>query len=198
MKERDNNTHFFHRLANSHRNANHIKMIEVDGVLYEDELDVRSQLVLFYQGLYEETKLGRPTMDGLDFACIEEEERQSLEKEFTKEEVIQVLKEMEGDKTPSPNAFTMAFFQKCWTVVEKDVMDFFDYFHRNFVFERSMNASFLTLIPKKCNAVNIKDFHPISLVGNVYKLLSKVLANRLRAVLDKLISMTQNSFLGGR
>ena len=48
VKEGDNNTYFFHRLANSHRNANHIKRIEVDGVLYEDELDVRSQLVLFY------------------------------------------------------------------------------------------------------------------------------------------------------
>ena len=65
-------------------------------------------------------------------------------------------------------------------------MDFFDYFHRYSVFERSMNASFLTLIPKKCNAV-IKDFRPISLVGSVYKLLSKVLANRLRVVLDNFI-----------
>jgi len=61
-----------------------------------------------------------------------------------------------------------------------------------------MNASFLTLIPKKCNAVNVKDFCPISLVGSVYKLLSKVLANRLREVLDNLISKTQNSFVGGR
>ena len=41
-KEGDNNTCFFHRLANSHRNANQIKRIEVDGVLYEDETDVRS------------------------------------------------------------------------------------------------------------------------------------------------------------
>ena len=60
-------------------------------VLYEDEVDVRSQLVLFYQGLYEETEVRRPTMDGLDFTCIGEEERLSLEKEFSKEEVIQVL-----------------------------------------------------------------------------------------------------------
>ena len=110
VKEGENNTRFFHRLTNSHRNANHIKRIEVDSVLYEDELDVRSQLVLFYQGLYEETELGRPTMEGLDFACIEEEERQSLEKEFTKEEVIQVLREMEGDKAPGPDGFTMDFF----------------------------------------------------------------------------------------
>ena len=77
-------------------------------------------------------------------------------------------------------------------------MDFFAYFHRHSGFERSMNASFITLIPKKCNAINIKDFCPISLVSSVYKLLSKVLANRLRVVLDKLISETQNAFVGRR
>ena len=54
---------------------------------------------------------------------------------------------------------------------------------------------FLSLIPKKNNALNIKDFQPISLVGSVYKLLSKVLANRLRLVLDKLILESQNSLL---
>ena len=72
-------------------------------------------------------------------------------------------------------------------------MDFFDNFHRHSMFELSLNVSFLTLIPKKCNAINIKDFRPISLVGSVYKLLSKV-----RVVLDNLISETQNSFVGGR
>ena len=40
-------------------------------------------------------------------------EQLSLEKEFTKEEVFQVLREMEGDKAPSFDGFTMAFFQKC-------------------------------------------------------------------------------------
>jgi len=77
-------------------------------------------------------------------------------------------------------------------------MAVFKYFHRYSVFERSLNASFLSLIPKKANAINIKDFRPISLVGSVYKLLSKVLANRLRVVLDSLISETQNSFVDGR
>ena len=77
-------------------------------------------------------------------------------------------------------------------------MAFFDHFHRSSEFERSLNASFLSLIPKKNNALNIKDFRPISLVGNVYKLLSKVLANRLRQVIDNLISESQNSFVGGK
>ena len=57
--------------------------------------------------------MGHPTMDGLDFACIEEGERLLLENEFMKEEVTQVLREMEGDKAPSFDGFTMAFFQKC-------------------------------------------------------------------------------------
>ena len=77
-------------------------------------------------------------------------------------------------------------------------MAFFDHFHRSSEFERSLNASFLSLIPRKNNALNVKDFRPISLVGSVYKLLSNVLAHRLRMVLDKLISELQNSFVDGR
>ena len=49
-------------------------------------------------------------------------------------------------------------------------MAVFKYFHRYSAFERSLNASFLSLIPKKNNAIIIKDFQPISLVGSVYKL----------------------------
>jgi hypothetical protein len=47
---------------------------------------------------------------------------------------------------------------------------------------------FLSLIPKKANAVEVKDFRPISLVGSVYKILAKVLANRLSVVLAAVIS----------
>ena len=170
----------------------------MDGVLYEDEAAVQSQVVQFYQNLYTETGMWRPMVDGLDFACIGEDERVSLEREFSKEEVTQVLMEMEGDKAPGLDSFTMAFFQKRWSVVEVDVMAVFEHFHKYLVFERSLNASFLSLIPKKNNAINVKDFRPISLVGSVYKLLSKVLANRLRVVLDSLISKSQNSFVGGK
>ena len=83
-------------------------------------------------------------------------------------------------------------------MIEDDVMDFFSDFHGQCIFEKSLNVTFLCLIPKKINAVNIKDFRPISLVGSLYKLLSKVLAFRLRNVLDKLISKSQNAFDGGR
>ena len=71
-------------------------------------------------------------------------------------------------------------------------------FLRHGIFEKSLKATFLCLIPKKVNVVRIKNFHPISLVGSLYKLLAKVLAHRLRGVLNKLVSDSQNSFVGGR
>ena len=55
VKEGDNNTCFFYRVANSHRRTNYIRGIEVDGVLYEDKEEVRSTVVQFYQGLYIES-----------------------------------------------------------------------------------------------------------------------------------------------
>lgn len=60
------------------------------------------------------------------------------------------------------------------------------YFHSHGTFERSFIATFLSLIPKCAGACNVTDFRPISLVGSVYKILSKVLANRLRLVLHNL------------
>ena len=65
-------------------------------------------------------------------------------------------------------------------------------------FEKSLNATFIALDPKKNGASNIRDFRHISLVGSVYKILAKVLANCLKEVLDQLISESQNSFVGER
>ena len=81
----------------------------MDGVLNEDEEEVRSKVVHFYQSLYTESDTWRPSMDGLEFARIEEDERLELERDFSKEEVVKVLQEMEGDKAPGPDDFTMAF-----------------------------------------------------------------------------------------
>ena len=64
-------------------------------------------------------------MDELEFARIEQDEWLALERDFSKVEVVKVLQEMEGDKAPGLDDFTMAFFQKCWSIVETDVMAFF-------------------------------------------------------------------------
>ena len=81
IKEGDNNTRFFHRIANSHRQINQIRGVEVDGVLFEEESDVMDQVVDFYKRLYQELETWRPTIDGLEFACLDKTERSMLERE---------------------------------------------------------------------------------------------------------------------
>ena len=65
-------------------------------------------------------------------------------------------------------------------------------------FEKNLNATFITLIPKKHAASEIRDFWPISLVGGVYKIIAKVLANRLRTVMGDIISTSQNALVRNR
>ncbi|RVW93501.1 Transposon TX1 uncharacterized 149 kDa protein [Vitis vinifera] len=76
-------------------------------------------------------------------------------------------------------------------------MEFFKDFHDRGRFVKSINASFLVLIPKKGGAEDLKDFRPISLVGSFYKLV-KTLANRLKKVMGKIVSKSQNAFVEGR
>jgi hypothetical protein len=101
-------------MANSHRRHNQIKSIEVEGSQFDDESEIRTQIVHFYKSLYQETEDWRPNVDGLSFATIGADANSRLERRFDKEEVVQVLKDLEGDKSPSPDGFTMAFFQHCW------------------------------------------------------------------------------------
>lgn len=63
---------------------------------------------------------------------------------------------------------------------------------------RTLNATFLLLIPKKGGASDIQDFKLISLVGSLYKLLAKVLVNRLKRVVSKVVSNSLNAFVRGR
>ena len=68
--------------------------------------------------------------------------------------------------------------------MEIDVLVMFEEFYQHSKFEKSLNATFITLISKKNGAPNIRDFRPFSLVGSVYKILAKVLANCLKEVLN--------------
>jgi hypothetical protein len=137
-------------------------------------------------------------VDGIFFDSISESDASWLERSFEEEEVRKVVSTMNGDKALGPNGFSMAFFQACWDVVSVDIMKVFYDFHGRGLFEKSLNASFISLIPKIPGATSIKDFRPISLVGGIYKIIAKVLANRLKLVLEKVISKSQSAFIKGR
>ena len=84
-----------------------------------------------------------------------------------------------------PDGFPLAFWQFCWGFVKDEVMGFFKEFHKKRRFVRSLNTTILVLVPKKGGADDLRDFRLISLVGGLYKLLAKVLANGLKKVVGR-------------
>jgi hypothetical protein len=198
LREGDKNTRFFHRLANLHRRHNSISSLLIYGELSSEPDSIADCITQFYHNLFTEVDCRRPSLDGLDFSMLFAEDAVELEKPFEEDEVLGVVHGFVGDKALGPDGFPMAFFQFCWAVVRSDIMQVLNYFHEMGSFERSFNVTFLVLIPKKYDAVEVKDFRPISLVGGIYKILAKLLANRLRLVLHTIISPSQNAFVQGR
>ena len=155
-----------------------------------DQEEIRNSFEHYFSDLFKETQSWHPKLDRIQFDMLEEGEARALEKFFTEEKVYQALNSIDSDNLDD---FTIDFFQKCWNVVRGDIiMWFFHNFHHREMFEVSLNATFISLIPKKSGGYGVKKyFKPISPIGSVYKIFAKVLANRLKKVLDKLISNTQ-------
>ena len=132
------------------------------------------------------------------FPRISSDNADWLDRPFDEAEIFEVIQNFNGDKAPGPDGFPLAFFQACWDILKTDLMAVFHHFFAKGQFEKSLNATFITLIPKKNEAIEVKDFHPISLVGGVYKIITKVLANRLCTVMEDIISASQNAFVRTR
>ena len=198
IRKGDRNTKFFHRISNSHWRFNSIDRLMVDGEFSSDSEAITGCISHFYRQLYAETMAHGPLLDDVEFSCISEEDALWLDRSFDEEEVFGVISDFKGDKAPTPDGFSMAFFQSCWCILKAEIISVFQNFHTQAVLKKSLNASFLALIPEKVDAVEIKDFRPISLVGGIYKIIFKVLANRLRRVAHGLISDSRNTFVKGK
>jgi hypothetical protein len=198
LKEGDKCTKFFHQVASANRRNNSIESLMVNGSPTSDPTSIGDHVVNYYKSLFSEPLSWRPRLDNLEFDRLNGEEAASLENPFEEKEVREVIKGMDRDKAPGPDGFSMAFFQDCWEVIKEDVMAAFEEFYTRGKFVKCINSTFISLIPKIRGAKEVKDFRPISLVGGVYKIISKVLANRMRKVMDKIISKPQNAFVKGR
>ena len=135
--------------------------------------------------------LGLPTL-------LTDINNQSLIALLDPEDVRFAFFSMDSNKTPGPNGFGPGFFKTFWPVITDDlfasVIEFFQ--HRRLI--KVINHTFITLIPKSNSPSQTGHYRPISLCSIVYKVISKILTNRLRPLLDKLISPLQSAFIFGR
>jgi hypothetical protein len=191
---------FFHACASHRKSRNFIKEItDSDGKRWNDQRGVESAFTRYFHWLYKSDGNG-------EIECcvnsiqpkIYAEMNHQLVAPVSMEEIQLALYQMDPLKAPGPDGFPACFFQQNWEILHKEVFDAIKFFFDTCQLDVSINYTVIALIPKTKNPKSVLDFRPISLCNVVYKVLSKVLANRLKVVLPSIISESQSAFIPGR
>ena len=200
LQHGDKNTKFFHTKANQRERRNSIKKIQdAAGVIHEEEEDIAEVFVRHFQNLFcanSDTDMG-PVLDKVQRSLSDEMSR-ILEEPYKGEEISEALKQMHPTKAPGPDGMCALFYQRYWSTIGEDVVATVLHILNDGGNIGSINQTYIALIPKKKECESPVDFRPISLCNVLYKIISKVLANRLKRVLPSVIHESQSGFVPGR
>jgi hypothetical protein len=118
-----------------------------------------------------------------------------LEKEVTKEEIREILFSMKSNNAPGPDGYTAEFFEAAWHIVGKEVVAAIKDFFTSGLLLKEVNATILTLVPKKINPSDMGDFRPIACYTVIYKCITKIISNKMLPLMGNLVSMNQSTFI---
>ncbi|GJW26765.1 RNA-directed DNA polymerase, eukaryota [Tanacetum coccineum] len=196
--EGDENVKFFHGILNKKRSQSQIRGVMANGVWIDDPVKVKDEFLMHFRSRFDKPLLNRALLD-LNFTnSLTNEQKEDLEQDITKEEVKRAVWDCGVDKSPGPDGFSFYFYRHFWSMIEDDVFGAVEYFFINGDIPNGCNSNFIALIPKIIDANMVKDFRPISLIGSLYKIIAKLLANRLVGVLSNLINEVQSAFVADR
>lgn len=121
-----------------------------------------------------------------------------LTKDYTVEEVKAALGGIGDLKAPGPDGMLAIFYKRFWDTVGERTQNEVLHVLRGRPMPPGWNETTIVLIPKVSHPEHVKDLRPISLCNVLYKIVSKVLSNRLKQVLPEVISPSQSAFVPGR
>nr|GEZ50427.1 protein kinase-like domain, beta-lactamase/transpeptidase-like protein [Tanacetum cinerariifolium] len=126
------------------------------------------------------------------------EEVRLLEKGFNEKEIWDAICGYGGDKAPGPNGFNFKFIKIAWDIIKSDLICAVQWFWDKMEISRGCNASFITIVPKVTDPICLNDFRQISLMECYYKIIAKMLAERVKRVVGNVVGEEQNAFIKGR
>lgn len=194
----DENSKFFHGYINNRNRKNRINGIMVNEQWIEDPMQIKETIFKFYEAKFKESWKSRPKLISPRFRSISGEAARELEKAFTLDEIKKAVWACGSDRAPGPDGFTFKFIQTYWDALCDDIMNFVKFFEQYGLLGKGCNSSFITLAPKIKDPSVIGDYRPISLIGCLYKIITKTLASRLKTVIGDLIGEVQSAYIEGR
>ncbi|KAL7615828.1 hypothetical protein Lser_V15G00765 [Lactuca serriola] len=137
----------------------------------------------------------RPQFLSQKFNKLSPIQTQNLEDSITATEIKAAVWLCGNDRAPGPDGFTFAFIKKHWDMMESDIYLSIKDFESTGVIDRGCNSSFIILVPKTSDPISLCEYRPISLIGCIYKIIAKVLAERLKRCIPQVVSHTQTAFI---
>ncbi|GJU28537.1 RNA-directed DNA polymerase, eukaryota, reverse transcriptase zinc-binding domain protein [Tanacetum coccineum] len=156
------------------------------------------EFLLHFQNRFDKPAERRAIIEMCYPRSLSSEQRDEIEHEVTKEELKMAVWDCGTDKSPGPDGYTFGFYRKFWSIIENDMYAAVKHLFNHGDIPVGCNASFIALILKILDANLVKDFRPISLIGSTYKIIAKILANRLVVVLGDIVNEVQSAFIAGR
>lgn len=184
----DGNTKFFHANATIKFRKNSITFLQDQ--YGEQVFEHNGKTALLWEAFKQRLGISEFSFISYDLANLLHlsHDLDFLELPFSKKEIDEVVKNLPTDKSPGPDGFNTNFIKKCWNIIAPEFYELLSAFFEGDVCLQSINASYVTLVPKKESPVVPADFRPISLLNCSIKLITKILANRLQSIIRSLIS----------
>jgi len=167
----------------------------VNGILVEGVQPIRNAVFTHFKDHFAALYTYKPGVENLPFKNLSNAKSSGFIKPFSAIEVKEAVWGCDSFKSPGPDGVNFGFIKEFWEELKDDVMRFISEFHRNGKFMKGINNTFIALIPKIDSPQRLNDFRPISLVGSLYKVLAKVLANILKVVMGTVIADSQTAFV---
>lgn len=200
LKDGDKNAAYFHHKASQRKRRNMIlKLKDAEGVWRSNETEVGKIISGYFTDIFSSSRPAdfEAALAGLAVK-VHNESNVLLQVEPTADEIREALFQMHPNKAPGIDGMHALFYQKFWHIVGTDIVEFIKAWWRGDAEIESLNKTCIVLIPKCPKPGQMSDFRPISLCNVVYKMISKMMANRLKLFLLELISPHQSVFVPGR
>ncbi|GJV11447.1 RNA-directed DNA polymerase, eukaryota [Tanacetum coccineum] len=196
--EGDENSKYFHGIINSKRSHLSIRGILHNGDWIDDPTRVKDEFFNHFSKQFSDPSPNRIILEHHFHNRLSVDQAAELERNLSNDEIKNAVWDCGTNKSPGPDGYTFEFFRKYWNIMGNDIVDAVNQFFSTGFFPPGCNSNFIALIPKIHDAKVIKDFRPISLIGSIYKIIAKILANRLCTVIPLLINEVQTAFVADR
>ncbi|GJR76471.1 RNA-directed DNA polymerase, eukaryota, reverse transcriptase zinc-binding domain protein [Tanacetum coccineum] len=129
---------------------------------------------------------------------VSKEDVEFMIRSVSDEEVKAALFDICDNKAPRPDGYTAKFYKKAWPTAGSDVCNAIKEFFKNRRMLGEVNSTLITLVPKSNTPQRVSDYIPIACCNALYKIISKILTNRIKKALCKLVNQSQSAFISGR